>query len=154
MLKFFTQETGRIVKYGLYEEVAQNIIGVYARASTCLALMQIHSILNKIKRRYEKQLQLNRSSTSLKKQKEFETELDNLFEVLVCQCPMWKNDDDLVQIDCKCPLKDKIPTAELGFVYAQRYREGKTPAIQIGNIDISTTKKLQKNADKKVTGPT
>ena len=63
---------------------------------------------------------------------------------------MWKNDDEDYQIDCHCPLSDKIPLAELEFVYAQRYRKSDSPALQIGGIDIPTTKKLQKNEEKKV----
>ena len=139
-----------MINYGLYDEVAQSVIGIYARASTCLALIKIHSIINKLKRKYEKQIHLQRSNTLTNKRKEFDDEIDNLFEVLVCQCPMWKNDEDAVEIDCSCPLNDKIPSAELEFVYAQRFCKSDSPALQIGRVDIPTTKKLKKNEEKKV----
>ena len=145
------QEAGRVLNYGLYEDVAQEVIGVYARASTCLALIKIHSIIVKHKRGYERQVQSRRQSLSESKQKEFDDKLDCLFEVLSCQCPMSKNDDDEeVTIQCGCPLNQKIPKSELRFVYAQRNRKDKAPALQIGRLDVPTTKKLQKNKETKV----
>ena len=73
------QEAGRALNYGLYEDVAQEVIGVYARASTCLALIKIHSIIVKLKRGYERKVQSRRQSLSESKQKEFDDKLDCLF---------------------------------------------------------------------------
>ena len=130
--------------------MAQEIIGVYARASTCLALIKIHSIIVKIKRGYEKQLQAQRHSMTASKQDDFDNKLDSLFEVLSCQCPMTKNDDGDVTIQCSCGLTQKIPASEQEFIYAQRNRKDKAPEIQIGRLDIPSTKKLKKNEEKKV----
>ena len=131
--------------------MAQEIIGVYARASTCLALIKIHSIIVKLKRGYERQIQSRRQSLPLSKQKDFDEKLDSVFEVLSCQCPMSKTaDDGEVMIQCSCSLNQRIPASEKDFIYAQRNRKDGAPALQIGRLDIPTTKKLKKNEEKKV----
>ena len=126
-------------------------MATYARASTSLALIDVHSIANKLKRKYDLAIKLNASTSSTIKRDNFTKELDSLFGVLECKCRMWRdNDDDPVQIECKCPLSKKIPSSELEFVFTQRHRESKAPALQIGRLDIPATKKLKKKQAKKL----
>lgn len=130
--------------------MVSKVEAIYAKASTSLALIQTASICNKLKAKYEKAVLLNRSATSTNKRNQFARELDSLFEVLECKCPMLKENDDPVRIECKCSLAKKIPVTELEFIFAQRYRKEKAPTLQIGRLDIPATKKLTKKQAKKL----
>ena len=63
---------------------------------------------------------------------------------------MWKNEEDVVKVDCKCPCAEKIPVIELDFIYAQRNRGPNLPSLKISQVDVKVSKKLQESASRKV----
>ena len=56
----------------------------------------------------------------------------------------------LIQLSCSCKRYNKIPEMELEFLYAQRNRGPKLPAIKIGSIDRSITNNVRIQAARKV----
>ena len=75
----------------------------------------------------------------------FSSDLDTLFDICICHCPI-KSCSDLgcaseclktVHINCSCPKVSKIPVGELEFVYDQRKKTGVHGRLQIGPKDAA-----------------
>ena len=143
-------EGGRDIDFSCFTKVAEDIIGIYAKASTSLVVWEKFAIANKIKRKYNRLLYFQQSNSPTNPlRKKFDIELDSLFEVLKCQCKMQKDTNDVIQLNCQCPRTDRIPPEEVEFLYTQRHRDTKLPLLQIGKIDIPSTKKMKRKENLK-----
>ena len=115
----------------------------------------------------------NNVNTILRKQKgaqklhqKMQLELDHLFDMVRCQCPIKCVGEDGITVDCKdddclrktnhhqqmrctCDKDLKIPMLDLGFIRAQRLKVGDRSTYQIGLNDKPESKKQQKNLDRK-----
>ena len=133
-------------------DIAEEITTLYKNAHASYSLIDIKSMALKIRVWYKKLLYFQKSSLTSSHviRKIFDAQLHELFEVLRCRCKMWRSEADEVKVDCKCPCGNKIPAIELEFIYAQRNRGSKPPAVMMGNVDVSVSKELQKSALRKV----
>jgi hypothetical protein len=112
--------------------------------------------------------------TSAKEINNFEENLDKLFDITKCKCPIVNCEDvtctgchcgekdctgcpkpgtsSLVpcHIICKCPADQKLPLIELSFIRAQREKVGEKSAAMIGNADKKESKKQIESEEKRV----
>ena len=132
-------------------QVAEEIVSIYKSAHSSYPLISIDSIRVKIQRWWRKLLYLQKSSGDRPSsaRTKFLAQMNELFEVLVCRCKMKLAEAGKVELQCQCTLANKIPTMELEFVYAQRYRGDKPPALRIGPVDVAVTNQLEQTAARK-----
>ena len=112
--------------------------------------------------------------TSAKEINKFEEQLDKLFDITKCKCPIVSCDEfpctgchcgvkectgcpkpgtsGLVpcHVICKCPADQKLPLIELPFLRAQRQKVGGKSAAMIGNADKKESQKLAELEDKRI----
>ena len=88
-----------------------------------------------------------------KEKARFSSDLDTLFDICSCHCPI-KSCSDLgcaseclqaVHINCNCPKVSKIPVCELEFVHDQRKKTGVHGRLQTGPKDAAESAR-QENA--------
>ena len=140
-----------MINFNTICEVAQSVVDQYHSAHSSLSLIDLHSIANKIKYWRDRALYLQRCpEMGGSKLATFQSKVDKLFEVLRCQCRMWRDEAGQAQIDCHCHRQDKIPPMELEFIYAQRHRGSGLPALKIGSVDRRVTNELAIQAERKV----
>ena len=131
-------------------QVAEEIVSIYKSAHSSYPLISIDSIRVKIQRWWRKLLHLQKSSNDTHARRtKFLAQMKDLFEVLVCRCKMKLSEAGKVEMQCQCTLANKIPTMELEFIYAQRYRGDKPPALRIGPVDVAVTNQLEQTAARK-----
>ena len=132
-----------------------------------LVLIPDYPVLTKITRLYEKALQINNNKVTARVKHSFTDQLDKIFDILVCQCPIEKcakpdcnpaHCHGGAHITCSCLRQDKIPSMELMFILDQRQKVGLTGGdMQMGNADKvearrqadQEKRKLKKLADQK-----
>ena len=84
--------------------------------------------------------------------KAFLANLDQLFDIVSCQCPILScsefscsdNCEAKVHINCTCPKEHKIPELELEFIYDQRHKSGSKGKLMIAGRDKRETARQQK----------
>ena len=84
--------------------------------------------------------------------KAFLANLDKLFDIVSCQCPMLScsefgcSDDckDRIHINCSCPKENRIPALELEFINDQRSKTGVKGKFMIAGRDKKETACQQK----------
>ena len=132
-------------------QVAEEIVSIYKSAHSSYPLISIDSIRVKIQRWWRKLLYLQKSTDDRPSsaRTKFLAQMKELFEVLVCRCKMKLTEAGKVEVQCQCTLANKIPTMELEFIYAQRYRGDKPPALRIGPVDVAVTNQLEQTAARK-----
>ena len=147
---WFQEKSGKRVPNNLqYRKVAEEIQSIYLNAHSSFSLIDINSVTIKIRKWYQMLLYHQRSAFQSPSRQKFDTNLQNLFEILKCRCKMLK-DGELVRVNCTCPSDQRIPAIELDFIYAQRNRGGTLPTLKIGALDAPTSKRLQISASRKV----
>ena len=88
-------------------------------------------------------------------------QLDKLFDILRCQCPIKLcteigcslNCKQEAHITCTCKREEKVPVLELRFIRSQRDKEGSNSSHIIGGKDESESKRQEKaikNKEKKL----
>ena len=94
----------------------------------------------KVKTEYETYINV-KSSRKTKQRSAYISKLDKLFDICSCRCDFVGHSDncgdgcDKQHINCKCAIKDKIPTLELAFIKDQRSKVGGTGVYQLGTVD-------------------
>ena len=142
------EEGGRPVNFSLFQDVAVEVKKIYERANSSLPIVENVAIAKKLDYFHKKQLYFQRSKTHDAKRAQFNKNLDKVLEILICQCPM-VNEEETIKIKCDCPVNKKIPLEELPFIFAQRNRSETRPLLQIGKLDVVTTKKMKKREARK-----
>ena len=142
------EEGGRSVNSSLFHEVAVEVKKIYERANSSLPTVDNAAVVKKLDYFRKKQLYFQRSNTHDAKRIHFDKNLDKMLEILVCQCPM-VDEEGIIKIKCNCPVNKKIPSEELPFIFAQRNQSESRPLLQIGKLDVITTKKMKKKEARK-----
>ena len=142
------EEGGRSVNSSLFHEVAVEVKKIYERANSSLPTVDNAAVVKKLDYFRKKQLYFQRSNTHDAKRIHFDKNLDKMLEILVCQCPM-VDKEGIIKIKCNCPVNKKIPSEELPFIFAQRNQSESRPLLQIGKLDVITTKKMKKKEARK-----
>ena len=83
--------------------------------------------------------------------------LDTLMDISKCRCALQSCEEVSCQGNCKggahivchCAQEMKLPKLELGFILAQRTKTGDYGSLQIGHVDITESKKMEKSAARK-----
>lgn len=81
----------------------------------------------------------------------FARQLDQLFDVITCRCPIFlcaefgcdRDCKSEAHISCSCKRELKIPVIELAFVKAQREKTGSLGAVMISSQDIPESKRQE-----------
>ena len=114
-------------------KITPKIKAKWAETNPLLVVIQDDSISKKIKKSYETAILIQRGKAKAKSKKVFLDQLDQLFDILVCQCPIkfCENPDcdkahclGGAHITCSCLRQFKIPTMELMFILDQRQKVG------------------------------
>lgn len=74
--------------------------------------------------------------------------IDNLFDILTCKCPIFECDEvecdktcsQKLHLHCPCPKKQKIPRSEIEFITGQRKKIGTVGPHQMATVDRAATK--------------
>ena len=122
-----------------------------------LVLIQTRSIINKIVNLHDTAKQINRKNITSKKKDNFMENIDKLFDILLCQCPILPCEPqvcdppcDIPHIQCLCPRESKIPVIELAFIQDQRSKVGLHGGKMVmGAVDKVVAKQQEANRKKK-----
>ena len=146
----------------LCEQGASRVQAKWAENNPQLVLIQDFSIASKIQRLYEKATQVSINKVTAKSKKAFYTNLDHLFDILVCQCPIdtCSLSDCLpahclvgAHIRCSCLKEFKISSMELPFIKDQREKIGlKGWAMQMAGADKVEAMRVEKLLKRKGEG--
>ena len=147
--------------WGLCCKITTQVKSKWAETNPLLVVIQDHSISKKIKKTYETAMLIQRGKSKAKPKKVFMDQLDQLFDILVCQCPIkfCENPDcdclEGAHITCSCLRQFKIPTMELRFIHDQRQKVGlRGGEMVIGGTDRKEATRQAKNlARKQSKGP-
>lgn len=112
------------------------------------------TISAKIKKLWLRAVDISLGKRSGDKQR-FMERLDNLLDILKCQCPIrlcaefgCAGCDIGAHIDCRCSKAQKIPLIELVFVNGQRGKVGSVGPHQIGAVDRPESVRLEAAAQR------
>ena len=162
----------------MLQKVVEQVMQRWQRASFKLkppVTAQDKTILDRLVGLWEKASKIAwKRVTSAKDVTKFEEQLDRLFDITKCRCPLLecgaeevictgchceepectgcpKNATDLppCHVVCKCPAQQRIPLLELSFIKAQRKKVGEKSAAMIVNVDLKESKKQSEEAEKK-----
>ena len=122
-----------------------------------LVLFQTKSIINKIVKLHDTAKQINRKNITSKKKDNFMGNIDKLFDILLCQCPILSCEQqvcdppcDIPHIQCLCSRDSKIPVIELAFIQDQRNKVGSHGGKMVmGAVDKVVAKQQEANRKKK-----
>lgn len=90
--------------------------------------------------------------SATKEREEFFKDLDQLFDILSCTCPIKTCAESSCSssctlrfhIKCSCPMESKIPYLELEFIYDQRTKTGVKGKLQIAGKDTVESARQRK----------
>ena len=91
----------------------------------------------------------------------WESKLDKLFDITVCQCtitlcedsdsPPYKEECKAgTHIKCECSSTEKLPLSDLMWLKGQREKTGSKSNYQMKNADMKYTKEVEKTAKRKL----
>ena len=156
-----TAEKAKLVANAKVDEVlpvaVEGIRDLYKKVNSNLIVVNDKLISKRIKSKYDDMKYLNRSKTATKAQADFEKKLGEVFDIIVCQCPIFScsefgcsNCEFGAHINCNCPKDVKIPKKELIYVKDQRIRTGGSKgSFQIQGKDIKEMVEMNKTLARK-----
>ena len=100
---------------------------------------------------------VNKGKVDAKTKDKFEKELDQIFNILHCNCPFLSCEEfhcitdecPGVHIQCSCPLASKIPLLELAYIKDQQEKVGSKGSMQMASVDKKESARQQKAIHRK-----
>ena len=147
----------------LITDIMPALLAQWGKANAQLVhpvLIAERTIHLKLKACWENAFKLSTGQGKLKDKEKLSLQLDKLFDILRCHCPInlcveigcsltCKQE---AHITCNCKREEKIPVLELRFIRSQRDKEGSNSSHMIGGQDKPESKKQEKaikNKEKK-----
>ena len=140
----------------LVEDMMLALMAQWTKANAQLKhpiLVHPDTIRKRLKTSWENAFKLSTGRGKLKEREKLALQLDKLFDILYCHCPIYLcsefecDPDDCKKdchIKCKCKMWEKIPVLELRFIRAERDKTGNNSTHMIAGADIPESSKQDK----------
>ena len=164
------RDTRNIPNMEIAGKVARAAMAAWRRINARMAIVKEKEVVRKVctlwerlegvtyEGRKKKKGKKKKYGQAAKEKEKFLEDLDRLFDICVCHCPILtcieyscQNDCQAkVHIDCSCTLDAKIPHMELEFMHDQRTKVGVKGRMMIGVIDAVETSRQEKALQREI----
>ena len=161
-------EGGGRKNYSVREMIEELVTAIYAQRAKSnvkfkpLVVAERKPLVNKLIKAWEKVTDI-----ALKKETKanvvsiWESKLDKLFDITLCQCPITLCEDSdqppcmedctkQAHIDCSCEAAQKVPVLDLAWLKGQKEKTRSKSKYQMKNADVKETAKTNGYCKEKV----